>query len=134
MKMSGLIVGFVFFTILSISSLAYSNGQSKIDESAIKTGKREKVTKNTDMDRIIDALTLIVIYKEYEDDRKALREALEQRYRMRKDEDPFAFKSRMLRRLLIIRHLDKEGFKRRIKILNDAMEELNRHYYEREDN
>lgn len=124
----------IIIAILVISAFfagpVYAN--DKMDKQEIKILREKKETsKEVDLDRIIEALNLIVRYQHWREDQRAIQKALERRYDIKKDVDPFAFKSERLRELIEKDRVSKEEFEQAIEEIEAALKELKDYYYEK---
>ncbi len=81
---------------------------------------QKEPVKKVDVDKIVGALNLIVQYQLWKDYQKAL----ERRYYIKKDDDPFAFKSKVLREMLQKDRVSKEELEHSIEDLEHALKEL----------
>ncbi len=81
--------------------------------------QKEPVEK-VDVDKIVSALNLIVRHQLWKDYQKAL----DRRHYIKKDDDPFAFKSRALREMLQSDRVSDEELEHSIKDLEQALYEL----------
>lgn len=124
----------IIIAILVISAFSagpvYAN--DKMDKQEIKILREKKETsKEVDIDRIIEALSLIVRHQHWREDQRAIQKALERRYDIQKDVDPFAFKSERLRELIEKDRVSKEEFEQAIEEIEAALKELKDYYYEK---
>lgn len=94
-------------------------------EDSLKLKDKETLTqkqpvKKVDVGKIVGALNLIVQYQLWKDYQKVL----ERSYYIKKDDDPFAFKSKTLRELLQKDSVSQEEFEHSIEDLEHALKEL----------
>ncbi|MFH1877633.1 MAG: hypothetical protein ABH883_02365 [Candidatus Omnitrophota bacterium] len=90
----------------------------------------EAVPEQKDVDNIVEALNVIVTYKNWRDDQGALNRALDQRYGYQ-GTDPFAFKSRKLDELIRRDDISEAEFDYTIYQLEEAVHELRDYYRDR---
>ncbi len=110
--------------IFAVSFPAVSEGEHKQKQEPEKVKQKIEKTEDIEIDTVIEMLSFIVTYRQMEEDRKALQDVLEERYGYQRSEDPFAFKSRMMRRFMEKKRMSRQEFRKSVEDLDHAVHEL----------
>ena len=148
MKLIRLTILSIFLTACVFQS-ARASGAATPDkgkpaaEGKIVTAGTDGTEEKVDTDKVVEALSVVVHYKNWREDQGAVNKALERSaypysgYSYRDyeeyDRDPFAFKSKRVKELLSHDKMSRKEFERAVDRIQNSLDELKESYYERED-